>query len=117
MRQTVHHLADSHMQAVARVRLALTEDWPAITSNKENLWAELEDARTQPVEISLQLLDALHARWVTLLQSLDESAWSKRGYRHSESGDQTIEQVAALYDWHGRHHTAHITSLRERMGW
>ena len=117
VRQTVHHVADSHMQATARVRLALTEDWPAITPYKENVWAELEDARTLPVEVSLQLLDSLHTRWVTLLRSLDESAWSKRGYKHPESGNQTIEQVAALYAWHGRHHTAHITSLRERMGW
>jgi uncharacterized damage-inducible protein DinB len=117
VRQTVHHVADSHLQATARVRLALTEDWPAITPYKENLWAELNDARTQPVEVSLQLLDSLHARWVTLLRSLDESGWSKRGYKHPESGNQTVEQVAALYAWHGRHHTAHITSLRERMGW
>jgi hypothetical protein len=63
------------------------------------------------------LLDSLHARWLALLRSLDESAWSKRGYKHPESGDQTIEQVAAFYAWHSRHHTAHITSLRERMGW
>jgi uncharacterized damage-inducible protein DinB len=117
VRQTVHHVADSHMQATARIRLALTEDWPAIAPYKENLWAELEDARALPVEVSLQLLDSLHARWVALLRSLDESAWSKRGYKHPESGKQTVEQVAALYSWHGRHHTAHITSLRERMGW
>lgn len=117
VRQTAHHVADSHMQATARIRLALTEDWPAITPYKENLWAELEDARTQPVEVSLQLLEALHARWVVVLRSLDENGWSKRGYKHPESGNQTVEQVAALYAWHGRHHTAHIASLRERMGW
>lgn len=117
VRQTIHHVADSHMQATARVRLALTEDWPAITPYKENVWAELEDARTLPVDVSLQLVDSLHTRWVKLLRSLDESGWSKRGYKHPESGNQTIEQVAALYAWHGRHHTAHITSLRERMGW
>jgi uncharacterized damage-inducible protein DinB len=117
VRQTVHHVADSHMQAVGRVRLALTEDWPAIIPYQENLLAELEDARTLPVDVSLQLIDALHTRWVTLLRSLDESGWSKRGYKHPESGEQSIEQVAALYAWHGRHHTAHITSLRERKGW
>jgi uncharacterized damage-inducible protein DinB len=117
VRQTVHHVADSHMQATGRIRLALTEDWPAITPYKENVWAELEDARTLPVEVSLQLIDSLHTRWVKLLCSLDEYGWSKRGYKHPESGNQTIEQVAALYAWHGRHHTAHITSLRERMGW
>lgn len=117
VRQTVHHVADSHMQATARLRLALTEDWPTITRYKENLWAELEDARTQPVEISLHLLEALHARWAAMLRSLNESQWSKRGYMHPESGKQTVEQVAALYAWHGRHHTAHISALRERMGW
>lgn len=117
VRQTIHHVADSHMQAAARTRLALTEDWPAITPYKENLWAELADVRTQPAAISLQLLDALHARWVVLLRSLDESDWGQRGYKHPQSGDQTLEQVAALYAWHGRHHTAHITALRERMGW
>ena len=117
VRQTVHHLADSHMQASARVRLALTEDWPVITPYKENLWAELADARTQPAEISLQLLDAVHARMVAVLRSLDETSWTKRGYKHLESGDQTLEQIVAMYAWHGRHHTAHIASLRERMGW
>jgi hypothetical protein len=117
VRQTIHHLADSHMQAVGRVRLALTEDWPTITPYQENVWAELEDARVMPVDVSLQLIESLHTRWVTLLRSLNESEWSKRGYKHPESGDQTIEQVAALYAWHGQHHTAHITCLRERMGW
>jgi hypothetical protein len=116
-RQTIHHVADSHMQAVGRVRLALTEDWPTIVAYRENVWAELEDARTLPVDVSLQLVDSLHTRWVALLRSLKESDWSKRGYKHPESGNQSIEQVAALYAWHGRHHTAHITSLRERMGW
>ena len=117
VRQTVHHVADSHLQAVGRVRLALTENWPAVTPYQENLWAELSDARTQPVEVSLQLLDALHARWVALLRSLEESNWTQRGYKHPKSGNQTVEQIAALYAWHGRHHTAHITSLRQRMGW
>jgi hypothetical protein len=117
VRQTIHHVADSHMMATGRVRLALTEAWPTITPYQENVWAQLEDARTLPVDVSLQSLDSLHTRWVTLLRSLDEPGWSKRGYKHPESGDQSIEQVAALYAWHGRHHTAHITSLRERMGW
>ncbi|MHB8390734.1 MAG: YfiT family bacillithiol transferase [Acidobacteriaceae bacterium] len=117
VRQTVHHVADSHMQASGRVRLALTEDWPSITPYKENLWAELADARTQPVEVSLQLLDALQTRWFALLRSLDEISWTHCGYKHPESGAQTLEQVAALYAWHGRHHTAQITALRERMGW
>ncbi len=117
VRQTVHHVADSHMQASGRIRMALTEDWPAIAPYQENLWAELPDARTLPPEISLQLLDAVHARWVAALHSLAEADWCTRGYRHPETGMQTIEQVAALYAWHGRHHTGHITALRERMGW
>ncbi|MHB8302602.1 MAG: YfiT family bacillithiol transferase [Acidobacteriaceae bacterium] len=117
VRQTIHHVADSHMQAVARTRLALTEEWPTITPYKENLWAELADVRSVPVETSLQLLDALHARWVALLDSLPDADWTERGYKHPESGNQTLEQIVALYAWHGRHHTAHITALRERMGW
>jgi uncharacterized damage-inducible protein DinB len=117
VRQTVHHVADSHMQASGRVRMALTEDWPTITPYKENLWAELPDARTQPVGISLQLLDAIHTRWVAVLRPLKDEDWTERGYAHPELGRQSLEQVAALYAWHGRHHTAHIATLRERMGW
>lgn len=117
VRQTVHHVADSHMMAYGRVRLALTEDWPTIALYKHAAWAELVDARTLPIEISLQLLHALHARWVALLHPLDPASWTQRGYKHPESGNQTLEQVLALYAWHGRHHTAHIISLRERMGW
>jgi len=117
VRQTIHHLADSHMQAVGRVRLALTEDWPKITPYREKLWAELPDVLTGPVAPSLQLLEGLHARWAALLRSLPDTAWAGRGYSHPESGNQTLEQVVALYAWHGRHHTAHITAVRERMGW
>ena len=116
MRQLVHHVADSHMNAYVRVRLALTEDWPTIVDYQEARWAELEDARTAPVTVSLDLLQALHARWVQLLASLDAQHW-RRGYTHPENGRQSIEQAAILYDWHGRHHTAHITQLSGRMGW
>lgn len=116
VRQTVHHVADSHMQAAGRVRMALTEEWPKICPYNEAAWAELADARTLPVEASLQLLEAVHTRWATLLRSLDEAQW-KRGYEHPQSGRQTLEQVAGLYAWHGRHHTAHITGLRQRKGW
>jgi len=116
VRQLVHHVADSHMNAYNRVRLALTEDWPAIFAYQENLWAELEEARTTAAPVSLDLLDALHARWVRLFSSLAEQDW-KRGYRHPESGPQSLEQVVILYDWHGRHHTAHVTQLSTRMGW
>lgn len=117
VRQTVHHVADSHIQAFARTRKALTEDWPDVTPYKENLWSELADSRTLPVDISLRLLDALHTRWTVVLRSIADADWSRRGYMHPVNGKQTLDQIAALYAWHGRHHTAHITTLRERMGW
>jgi hypothetical protein len=116
VRQLVHHVADSHMNAYTRVRLALTEDWPTISDYKEDRWAELADARTAAVSPSLDLLQALHIRWVRLFTSLDEQDW-KRGYTHPENGRQSVEQAVILYDWHGRHHTAHITQLSARMGW
>lgn len=116
VRQLVHHLADSHLNAYARVRLALTEDWPAITPYNEALWAELSDARTGPIAPSLELLTSLHTRWVALLTSLPEEDW-QRGYVHPKGGRQTLEHVLAVYDWHSRHHLAHITSLRARMHW
>lgn len=117
VRQTVHHVADSHMQASGRFRMALTEDWPVVAPYQEALWADLPDARTMPVEVSLQLLDSVHARWTAVLRTISDEDWSKRGYSHPQNGRQSLEQIAALYAWHGRHHTAHITSLRERMGW
>jgi DinB superfamily len=116
VRQLVHHVADSHMNAYVRTRLALTEDWPTIKPYDETLWADLPDAKTLPVDVSLELLDTLHRRWVALLDSLSEEDW-KRGYVHPESGKHTLEQVAALYDWHSRHHVAHITGLRKSRGW
>lgn len=116
VRQLVHHLADSHSNAVIRVRLALTEDWPAIKPYNEKLWAELPDAQSAPIDSSLELLDALHARWVALLRALTDDQW-QRGYTHPESGRQSIAQATALYDWHCRHHLAHITELRKREGW
>lgn len=117
VRQTVHHVADGHMRACVQLRMALTEDWPAIAPIKQSLWAELDDARTQPVEPSLEILNALHLRWVALLRSLPEINWTERGYTHPVKGRQTVEQIAALYAWHGQHHTAQITTLRERQGW
>jgi uncharacterized damage-inducible protein DinB len=116
VRQLVHHVADSHINAYTRVRLGLTEEWPLICNYQETLWAKLADAQDGPLRPSLDLLDALHVRWVHLLQSLEEKDW-KRGYTHPENGRYPIEQVAILYDWHGRHHTAHVTQLRARMGW
>ncbi len=116
VRQVVHHVPDSHMNSYVRYRLALTEDEPVIKPYDEKQWAELADARSLPVEPSLVLLESLHARWVPLLRSLSENDW-KRSFRHPELGLVSLENNAALYGWHGRHHVAHITALRQRMGW
>jgi len=116
VRQVVHHFPDSHLNSYTRFRLALTEDEPTIKPYREDRWAELPDARAEPVDVSLRLLECLHARWVALLRSLTDAEW-KRTFRHPELGSISLEQNAALYAWHGRHHVAHILNLRERMGW
>jgi hypothetical protein len=115
-RQVVHHLPDSHMNAYVRFRLALTEEEPIIRTYDEARWAELEDARTAPVEISLTLMDALHDRWVRLLRAMEPADFA-RTLRHPELGLLRLDTVLGLYAWHGRHHAAHLASLRERMGW
>lgn len=107
VRQVVHHLADSHMHAYARCKFGLTESNPAILAYDEATWAGLADARTLPVGASLSLLDGLHARWSTLLRSLDNADW-QRTYVHPEKGSVTLDRTLALYAWHGRHHLAHI---------
>jgi hypothetical protein len=116
VRQLVHHLADSHMNAYVRIRLALTEEWPAIKPYNEKLWAELPDACNAAIGSSLELLEALHTRWAILLRSLTKEQW-RRGYTHPENGRQSVAEATALYDWHCRHHLAHIKELRKRKGW
>jgi hypothetical protein len=116
VRQVVHHVPDSHMNAYVRFKLALTEDEPTIKPYAEDRWAQLADTKTTPVEVSLAMMDLLHARWNLLLRSLKPEDW-KRSYRHPEMGLVELQQALALYAWHGRHHVAHITSLRERNGW
>lgn len=116
VRQTVHHVADSHMNSAIRLRLALTETEPTIRPYEQKLWAELFDARTAPVEPSLALIDGLHARWVLLLKSMAAEEFA-RCFRHPEIGLVRLDKNLALYAWHGKHHTAHITGLRQRMGW
>jgi len=116
VRQVIHHVADSHMNAYVRFRLALTEDEPTIKPYDEKKWAELEDARTLPVEISLKLIDALHGRWVVLLRSIEDADFSRR-LRHPELGTLRLDTYLASYAWHCRHHAAHITSLRDRLNW
>jgi hypothetical protein len=115
VRQLVHHIADSHMNAFVRVRLALTEDWPTICAYDEKAWAMLHDSAA-PVGWSVALIESLHARWVMLLESLDDEQW-QRGYKHPERGPGTVETTALLYAWHSRHHVAHIARLRELEGW
>jgi hypothetical protein len=116
VRQVAHHLPDSHLNAYVRFKLALTEEDPMIKPYAEDRWAQLADTQTTPVEVSLQLLDSLHDRWVRLLRSLETEDW-KRSFRHPELGLVSLEKNLALYAWHGRHHVAHIISLRERNGW
>jgi uncharacterized damage-inducible protein DinB len=114
--QVVNHVADSHLNAYIRFKLALTEDQPPIKTYRENVWAELIDGRTAPPEQSLMLLDALHFRWVMLLRSLSE-ADLQRTFVHPDAGVMKLDFLLQLYAWHGQHHAAHITSLRSRSGW
>lgn len=116
LRQVVHHAADSHMHAYARLKFAVSEDNPTIKPYAEAVWAEMADARSAPVGLSLDLLDALHARLVLLLRSLDAPDFA-RTLLHPERGAMSIDDYLALYDWHSKHHTAHITALRAREGW
>ncbi len=115
VRQVVHHVPDSHLNSYVRFRLALTEERPAIKPYHEDRWAELEDAKRAPVDVSLALLDSLHRRWVLLLRSLKPEDFS-RTFTHPELGEVSLEKNVALYSWHGRHHVAQITALIERMG-
>jgi hypothetical protein len=117
VRQVVHHVPDSHVHAYIRLKLALTEDAPTIKPYDEKTWARLADSRL-PVEVSLTLLDSVHARWVALCRNLDASDWT-RTFIHPEypEGPRTIDWLVQVYAWHSNHHLAHITSLRQREGW
>jgi hypothetical protein len=116
VRQVIHHVADSHMNCYVRFRCALTEDDPVIKAYDEKQWAELADARTEDVSVSLALIEAMHRRWMALCATLEPAAFA-RTYRHPEYGPRTLDETLALYAWHSRHHAAHITGLRQRMGW
>jgi DinB superfamily len=115
VRQVAHHLPDSHMNAYMRFKWGLTEDTPAIKTYEEKDWAQTAETRA-PIAFSLDLLTSLHARWVTLLCGMGPGDFA-RTIKHPEWGLPTLDTLLALYAWHGRHHTAHVTSLRERMGW
>jgi hypothetical protein len=116
VRQVVHHLPDSHLNAYVRFKLALTEDQPTIRPYDQARWAELPEATAGPVRLSLDLLANLHARWVACIRALPPASF-ERTFRHPELGVMSLNQQLALYAWHGRHHVAHITSLRTREGW
>jgi hypothetical protein len=116
VRQVVHHVPESHMNSYIRFKLALTEDTPVIKPYDEAAWGRLGDIARTPPEVSLSLLDNLHTRWVSLLRSLSESDW-RREFRHPDLGVIALDKNLALYAWHGNHHIAHITGLRERQGW
>ena len=116
VKQVVHHLCDSHMNAYIRFKLALTENEPPIKTYEESLWAELFDGKNAPIETSLQLLESLHVRWLMLLKSLSPNDFAKT-FRHPESGIINLDFLVQMYAWHSQHHVAHITSLKERMNW
>jgi hypothetical protein len=116
LRQVVHHLPDSHINSYVRFKLASTEDNPTIRTYEEQLWAELPEAKSGPIEMSLDLLDALHLRWVAHLKNIVAADFA-RAFVHPELGPVSLDRALALYAWHGKHHIAHITSLRTREGW
>jgi hypothetical protein len=116
VREVVHHVADSHMHAYARTKLAFTEENPTIKPYDEQAWTALPDVAALPVEVSLALVDGVHLRWVTCLRGMPAAAMA-RVFVHPELGPQRVDVNMLRYSWHGRHHIAHITSLRQRMGW
>jgi len=116
VRQVVHHLPDSHLNAYVRFKLALTEDRPTVKTYEQERWADLADAKSAPVEPSLALLESLHHRWVLFLKSLSAVDFARK-LKHPELGEVVLDKYLAMYAWHGRHHVAQITALRERMAW
>jgi uncharacterized damage-inducible protein DinB len=116
VRQVVHHVPDSHLNAYIRLKLALTEEKPTIKPYNETAWAELADSKTMPIEVSQTLLDSVHTRWDRLWRSLKPEHFA-RVFVHPEHGERTVDWLLFLYEWHGKHHTAHITELRKQKGW
>lgn len=116
LRQVVHHVPDSHLNAYTRIKLALTEPAPVIKPYDEAAWANLPDTRDVPIDVSLNLLDAVHTRWVALLHAMSDDDF-RREYVHPETGRHNLDHLLALYAWHGPHHIAHITTTRQQMGW
>ena len=116
VRQVVHHVPESHMNAYIRFKWALTENAPAIKAYDENAWSNTPEVKATPTDCSLAILESLHERWVILLKSLADKDW-QRTIEHPENGTMALEKLLAIYAWHGRHHAAHITELRKRNGW
>src|ERR1041385_5561441 len=117
VRQVAHHVPDSHLNGYCRHKLALTEEQtPTIRPYDEAMWAKLPDTFSTPIDTSLTLLDSLHARWVGLWQAMKGEDFS-RAFNHPDHGVRSLDWLLAMYAWHGCHHVAHVTSLRERMGW
>jgi hypothetical protein len=117
VKQLVHHVADSHMNAYIRFKLRLTEDSLLIKPYDENAWAQMPDTMQLPINISLTLLHALHARWYVILKTMSREDLDKTAYHPEHKKDFSLWELLGLYAWHSRHHTAHITALKERMGW
>jgi uncharacterized damage-inducible protein DinB len=117
VKQTVHHVADSHMNAYIRFKLGLTENNPVIKPYEQAEWAKLDDSRIVPINVSLTLLHSLHIRWYELIKNLTKAEWCKTVFHPEQARTITLWELLQIYSWHGRHHTAHITRLRERMGW
>jgi uncharacterized damage-inducible protein DinB len=117
VKQVVHHVADSHMNAYIRFKLALTEDNPTIKPYNEAAWAEMQDTRNIPLNVSLTILHAVHTRWMEVLKHIREAEWNRTVVHPEYQKQMTLWYLLGNYAWHGRHHTAHVTSLRERMKW
>jgi uncharacterized damage-inducible protein DinB len=115
--QVAHHIADSHINSFCRFRLGLTEDKPTIRLYEEDLWVRLNDVKTLPVNVSVTLLYALHTRLYAMLAELSDSDWQRTVYHPAQEKEITLWQLLCIYAWHGKHHVAHITSLRERNHW
>jgi uncharacterized damage-inducible protein DinB len=116
VRQLVHHVPDSHLNAYVRLKLALTEDSPTIKPYDEAAWAKLADSNSTPIEVSLTLMDSVHDRWVRIWRSLKPEQFARK-LVHPDNGERTVDWLLFLYEWHGKHHTAHITELRKQKGW
>jgi hypothetical protein len=117
IQQVVHHVADSHMNAYIRLKLALTENNPTIKPYDESAWAKLIDTDIVPVNISVTLLHSMHRRWVAVLKNMQPKDWERTYYHPEHQRNFPIWEMTAMYAWHSKHHTAHITSLRQRMNW